>query len=465
MKKIISLAIALAILASCCVIAVSATTLSFSVRIEGIEKNLYDKTLTISTDDDDPIDYSLGEALSYINENEDSITIEGIENGYITSVNGETAGKFGGYDGWYYSVNGETPDVGINDYKLKDSDVVVLYYGDYPCQVPKLDLTDVEDGAIKVVSYDSVWYQDENEEWKSTSDWAPVIGAELDLNGLKCQTDENGVAHFNRSSFKASDTVYVQISKYSDKGCPQVLRFAPGYNFGLGDVPGETKAPTETSTNETGVPSTESATVEPTAPATESATVEPTAPATESATVEPTAPATESATVEPTAPVTEPVTETQPASESKDTTISVPAKKSLYRGQTYKINAKITNPVGNTSYISNRKSIASVNKSGKVTARKKGTAVITVKNNGVSKTFKITVKNPKLNKKKITLTKGKTFKIKITGKAGKQSYKSSKKSVAKVSKTGKVTAKKRGNAVITVTTNSGYKLKLKVKVK
>lgn len=434
MKKIISLVLAAAILTSCFVIAAYATTLSFSVRIEGAEKNLYDKTLDISTDDNDPIDFSLGDALSYINQSEASITIEGIENGYITSVNGETAGKFGGYDGWYYSVNGVVPDIGINDYKLQDGDSVVLYYGDYPCQVPKLDLKDAEKGVIKVQSYDSVWYQDKNGEWQSTSDWAPVIGAELNLNGIKCTTDENGVAKFNRSSFKQSDTVYVQISKYSDKGCPQVLRFAPGYNFGLGDVPGEPEPET-------------------------------TAPATEPATTETAAPATEPATVEPTVPVTEPVTETQPVTESNDTVVSVPADKTLYRGQTFNINAKIINPVGNTSYISNRKSIASVNKSGKVTARKKGTATITVKNNGVSKKFKITVKNPKLNKKSITLKKGKTFKIKITGKAGTQKYKSSKKSVAKVSKKGKITAKKKGKATITVTTNGGYKLKIKVKVK
>ncbi len=458
MKKIISLVLAAAILTSCFVIAAYATTLSFSVRIEGAEKNLYDKTLDISTDDNDPIDFSLGDALSYINQSEASITIEGIENGYITSVNGETAGKFGGYDGWYYSVNGVVPEVGINDYKLHNGDSVVLYYGDYPCQVPKLDLKDAEKGVIKVQSYDSVWYQDENGEWKSTSDWAPVIGAELNLNGIKCTTDENGVAKFNRSSFKQSDTVYVQISKYSDKGCPQVLRFAPGYNFGLGDVPGEPEP-------ETTAPATEPATTETAAPATEPATTETAAPATEPATTETAAPATEPATVDPTAPVTEPVTETQPVTESNDTVVSVPADKTLYRGQTFNINAKIINPVGNTSYISNRKSIASVNKNGKVTARKKGTAVITVKNHGVFKTFKVTVKNPKLNKKKITLKRGNSFKIKITGKAGKQKYKSSKKSVAKVSKKGKITAKKKGRATITVTTNGGYKLKIKVKVK
>lgn len=56
---------------------------------------------------------------------------------------------------------------------------------------------------------------------------------------------------------------------------------------------------------------------------------------------------------------------------------------------------------------------------------------------------------PKLNKKKVTLTVGKTCKLKVKGGKGKK-WKSSKKKVATVSKTGKVTAKKVGKTVISV---------------
>ena len=93
---------------------------------------------------------------------------------------------------------------------------------------------------------------------------------------------------------------------------------------------------------------------------------------------------------------------------------------------------------------------------------KKGTATITVTINGVSKKFKVTVNNPKLNKSKLNLKKGKTFKLKITSKAGTQKYTSNKKSVATVSKKGIITAKKKGKATITVKTN-GLKLKCKVR--
>lgn len=55
----------------------------------------------------------------------------------------------------------------------------------------------------------------------------------------------------------------------------------------------------------------------------------------------------------------------------------------------------------------------------------------------------------KLSKKSITITKGKTYTLKVKGTKKKAKWTSSKKSVAIVSKKGKVTGKKRGSATIT----------------
>lgn len=441
MKRIISISLAVLLLVSCFMVAANAAKFFCFVRIEGVDGCLYNAERVLQDDEKDPLEFTAADVLEDISAKEDEINIVGAKDGYITEVNGINGGKFGGYDGWYYSVNGKVPEVGVNDYKVNSGDSIVLYYGDYPCQIPVLDLKDVESGVIKVLSYDTVWADDGTGNWTSKSDWAPVIGATLTLNGQEFISDENGVVTFDRSKFEQSETVNAQISKYSEKGCPQVLRFAPEYNFGLGDVPGEDTRATET-----------------TAPVTETQEVSETVYTTSPEPEETTAPATTSPEPEETtAPVTEP--------ESKTTKVSAPADKTLYVGQTYKINAKIENPVGNTSYISNRKSIASVNSKGKITARKKGTATITVKNNKVSKTFTVTVKNPKLNRKTVSLKKGQTFKIKITGKAGKQTYKSSKKSVAKVNSSGKITAKKKGKATVTVKTNGSVKLTVKVTVK
>lgn len=137
---------------------------------------------------------------------------------------------------------------------------------------------------------------------------------------------------------------------------------------------------------------------------------------------------------------------------------------SIFVKKTAKINVSVSNAVGQTTFKSLNKKVATVNANGVVTAKKKGTAKIEVTNNGVKKIFTVKVKNPKLNKKKVTIKKRKTFKIKVKGLVGKAKFKSSKKKVAKVSKKGVVTAKKKGKATITVTAN-GVKLKLKVTVK
>ena len=57
-----------------------------------------------------------------------------------------------------------------------------------------------------------------------------------------------------------------------------------------------------------------------------------------------------------------------------------------------------------------------------------------------------------------------TFTLKITGKVGKAKFTTSNKKVATVSTTGKITAKKKGTATITVKTN-GITLKCKITVK
>ena len=75
-------------------------------------------------------------------------------------------------------------------------------------------------------------------------------------------------------------------------------------------------------------------------------------------------------------------------------------------------------------------------------------------NSNDSRANQITTKKIKLNRKKLTLKKGKTFKLKVTltpkNSQDKIIYKTSNKKVAKVSKSGKIKAVKKGKANITV---------------
>ncbi len=115
-----------------------------------------------------------------------------------------------------------------------------------------------------------------------------------------------------------------------------------------------------------------------------------------------------------------------------------------------------------------------VDKKGRMTAQKTGSCKITISSSNNKKVVvNVTVKKKpakiSLNAKKKTLKVGKKFQIKRKLPKGTASYKityvSNKKSVAAVSKTGKVTAKKKGDAVITVKTYNGKKATLKIHVK
>ena len=191
--------------------------------------------------------------------------------------------------------------------------------------------------------------------------------------------------------------------------------------------------------------------------------------------IEPTNPSiTEPSSTEPTTP-TEPTTSstvptTTPTKPNptkpivKRTTVSL----NKYNGTLYvkgstTIRATVKNGKGKTTYKSSNTKIARVNSVGKITAVKAGKAKITVTNNGAKKIYTVTVKNPVV-KKSVVLTKGKTTTLKITGKIGKATFKSSNTKVAKVYANGKIKAMKKGNATVTIKTN-GITLKCKVTVK
>ena len=97
--------------------------------------------------------------------------VTGLEDGYVTSVNGLAAGTFGGYDGWLYLVKYfvpneegaiemyvDIPAVSVSDYAIRSSCSIVLYYGDMSENV--VNVTATEDGKLQLVQCAPVY--DEN---------------------------------------------------------------------------------------------------------------------------------------------------------------------------------------------------------------------------------------------------------------------------------------------------------------
>ena len=151
-------------------------------------------------------------------------------------------------------------------------------------------------------------------------------------------------------------------------------------------------------------------------------------------------------------------------------------------GNSYRFSKSVSpvNTITSYSYTTSNSSVASVDSStGRIKGLKAGTATITVKTaNGKKSTCKVTVisasyvpeTSVKLNTKAVTISKGKTYTLKATVSPSNASNKkvtwsSSNTSVATVSSSGVVTAKKAGTVTITAKTYIGKTATCKVTVK
>lgn len=129
------------------------------------------------------------------------------------------------------------------------------------------------------------------------------------------------------------------------------------------------------------------------------------------------------------------------------------------------------------TYKSTNRKVVSVNAKGVLNAKKTGTATITVTTKfGAKATCKVTVqtsavvtKSLKLGASKLSVKKGKTAAITVArnpvNATDKITYTSSNTKIASVSKTGVVTAKKKGSCKVTIRTASGVTQKVTIKVK
>lgn len=147
--------------------------------------------------------------------------------------------------------------------------------------------------------------------------------------------------------------------------------------------------------------------------------------------------------------------------------VTVEPKGLKYKKKTIRKKARFTNVLvgakAGVKWSSSNKKVATVNGKGVVKGRKSGTCKVVARFDGKKYACKVTVVNPRLNKKKITVYNSRSFRLKVTGGKGRIRWKSGNKKVATVSKKGTVTALKGGTCTITAVRN-GIALKCKVTV-
>ncbi len=204
------------------------------LRIEGISGNLFYDELTVPYD----TELTAANVLSYADDISGQLTVTGEDTGFITDINGEVSGTFGGWDGWLFMVNGESPSVGVDGFVMSECDVLVVYYGDpfgAGMQFPEADLTDLEDGILIFKSSDTT-YDNESNPIVTVN---PVAGATVTwFSGADTDTfttDSNGSIVIPESLLTAG-THRIQIAKSGAVSSgslylPLVLRFAPDHEI------------------------------------------------------------------------------------------------------------------------------------------------------------------------------------------------------------------------------------------
>lgn len=139
-------------------------------------------------------------------------------------------------------------------------------------------------------------------------------------------------------------------------------------------------------------------------------------------------------------------------------------KVTLIKGQTTSL--KITGTKKKIKWSSNKKSVATVSSKGKVTAKKKGTAIITAKVGNKKYTCDVSVQVPKISKTKMTMHVGDIETLSISETDQKITWKSSDKKIATVDKYGNVVGRKAGKVKICATIlNKKYYCTVTVKAK
>lgn len=128
---------------------------------------------------------------------------------FITSIGGESQGKFGGYDGWLYLINGIDPGATMSDVQIKNGDSIIVYYGDWGIKPLIITVpSQVQKGQQFEVIVKSI-------------DGTIVSNADVVISGERFKTDDSGKAAITLNN---AGTFEVYAEKNDVDGKPELIR-------------------------------------------------------------------------------------------------------------------------------------------------------------------------------------------------------------------------------------------------
>ncbi len=226
MKKLIALILCTLLLGSMCTAAAEELLIimapTVSVRIEDMDKNLFCGAV-----DYKPGMTALDAALAAIDQAglEATTSVSPYGGMYISAIGTRQEGAFGGYEGWMYYVNGESPMYSIANCPMEPGQQLLVAYADMSVLQPLVEAAWVK-GRLQVTVSADVTAYDEN--WNATVTRQPIVGATVTVDGTALTTDEAGAVTVPAES-AAKEAVSLQVEQYGEEGLPLVLRLDPSF--------------------------------------------------------------------------------------------------------------------------------------------------------------------------------------------------------------------------------------------
>ena len=152
---------------------------------------------------------------------------------YISSIGKDVEATYGGYDGWMYYVDGQSPMYSIDACPVAAGQSLLVAYGDMNLVLPIITAQKNYKGQVTVKVEADVTYYDES--WNANIVREPMIGTKVTVDGVEYTADDKGQVVLSAEA-AAKAAVTLQVEKIAEGGAPLLARLAPDYTLDLAAI-------------------------------------------------------------------------------------------------------------------------------------------------------------------------------------------------------------------------------------